>query len=210
MNRKLTLEEIAYWGTLLIAAIVVGYLLVTLINSSSREETSYAHNTYTKRLAGTASIDTSLGRITFTLARAQAPLTVNNFVTLAQSGFYDKTKFHRVVDGKLIQAGDPLSREDDRDLYGTGGPGYVFEDEISLGTKMVRGTVAMANLGKPNTNGSQFFILVASEAPLMDGRYTVIGTVTDGMDVVDRINKVPVDERDIPEVPVIIEEIRAE
>ena len=210
MERKFTIEEFIYWGTLIFATIVTGYLLVTLINASSREENGYLETNSTKRLARTAVIETSMGRITFTLARSQAPVTVNNFVSLAQSGFYDKTKFHRVVKGKLIQGGDPLSREDDRELYGTGGPGYVFEDEIPEGIKMKRGMVAMANLGKPNTNGSQFFILVAEDAPLMDGRYTVIGTVIDGMDVVERINNVSVDERDIPETPVYVEDITAE
>lgn len=210
MNRKFTLEEFTYWGTLLFATIVAGYLLVTLIESSSREESGYVQTHNIKRQARSVAVETSMGRITFLLARGQAPVSVNNFVSLAQSGFYDNTKFHRVLAGKLIQGGDPLSREEDRDLYGTGGPGYVFEDEIAPNSKMVRGMVAMANLGKPNTNGSQFFILVAEDAPLMDGRYTVIGSVIEGMDVVDRISKVAVDERDIPEMPVYVEEVIAE
>ncbi|KKU78725.1 MAG: Peptidyl-prolyl cis-trans isomerase [Parcubacteria group bacterium GW2011_GWA2_47_7] len=207
--RKLTLDEIVYWGILLFAAVSIGYLLITLIDLSLREETSFSQSTYIKRQASTVNIRTSEGEIRITLLRAVAPVTSNNFASLVQSGFYDQTKFHRIVKGLLVQAGDPLSREDDRALYGTGGPGYVFDDELR-GVKMERGVVAMANLGRPKTNGSQFFILVQDEAPLMDGKYTIFGKVEEGMDVVDKINAVSVDEHDIPLKPVIISEINIE
>ena len=207
--RKLTLDEIVYWGILLFAAVSIGYLLITLIDLSLREETSFSQSTYIKRQASTVNIRTSEGEIRITLLRAVAPVTSNNFASLVQSGFYDQTKFHRIVKGLLVQAGEPLSREDDRALYGTGGPGYVFDDELR-GVKMERGVVAMANLGRPKTNGSQFFILVQDEAPLMDGKYTIFGKVEEGMDVVDKINAVSVDEHDIPLKPVIISEINIE
>ncbi|OGZ04721.1 MAG: hypothetical protein A2845_05285 [Candidatus Lloydbacteria bacterium RIFCSPHIGHO2_01_FULL_49_22] len=154
-------------------------------------------------------VETSFGEIRIALLRSQAPVTSNNFVSLVQAGFYDNIKFHRVVKGMLVQGGDPLSRENDRDLYGTGGPGYVFDDEIR-GQQMERGVVAMANLGRPKTNGSQFFILVAPDAPLMAGKYTIFGKVVSGMDVVDRINSVTVDARNIPIDPVVIHSMDAE
>src|SRR3989338_6668315 len=207
--RKLTLDEIVYWGILLFAAVSIVYLLITLIDLSLREETSFSQSTYIKRQASTVNIRTSEGEIRITLLRAVAPVTSNNFASLVQSGFYDQTKFHRIVKGLLVQAGDPLSREDDRAVYGTGGPGYVFDDELR-GVKMERGVVAMANLGRPKTNGSQFFILVQDEAPLMDGKYTIFGKVEEGMDVVDKINAVSVDEHYIPLKPVIISEINIE
>lgn len=208
-KRQLTLDEIVYWGTLLFVTITVGYLLVTLIETATREDTAFSTSTYMKRQAKHVVLETSYGDITILLNRAQAPTTVNNFLSLAQAGFYDQTKFHRVVKDLLIQGGDPLTREDDRDLYGTGGPGYVFEDEIR-GIKMERGVVAMANLGRPRTNGSQFFILTAHAAPQMDGKYTVFGKVTEGMSVVDQINEVSVDDKQIPVKPVVLESITIE
>ena len=206
LKHKLTIDEFAYWGTLIFSAVIITYLLTTLIDLSSREDTSFSDATNFKRQARTVTLDTSLGPIRVRLERTQAPITTGNFIQLAQSGFYDKTKFHRVVKGMLIQGGDPLSRESNRDLYGTGGPAYVFEDELS-DAKMTRGVVAMANRGKPNTNGSQFFILTADETPLMDGKYTVFGHVIEGMDVVDRIDDVPTDANEIPITPVTLDDI---
>lgn len=205
-RRKLRPEELTYWGILLFAAILVGYLLVTLIHLSMKEETGFLQTTAIKRGAQFVVVDTSVGVIRIALLRSQAPVSVNNFLSLAESGFYDQTKFHRVVKGLLIQGGDPLSREADRELYGTGGPGYVFSDEIH-GQKMERGVVVMVNMGRPKTNGSQFFILIADQAPMMEGRYTIFGKVVEGMSVVDQIGNVPVDERNIPVTPVVIEEI---
>lgn len=207
--RRLTLDDIVYWGTLLFAVIAVGYTLVTLIDVSLREETAFSQTTYLKRMAKTVIVDTSMGDIRILLLRAQAPVTSNNFVSLVQAGFYDTTKIHRVVKGVLVQGGDPLSREEDRDLYGTGGPGYVFDDEIH-GQKMERGSVVMANLGRPKTNGSQFFILVSKEAPLMENKYTVFGRVVSGMDVVDKMNAVAVDGHNIPVNPVLIKSMSIE
>lgn len=207
--RKLTLDEVVYWGILVFACIAAGYTLTTLIQVSSREETAFSQTTYMKRMAKFVIVETSFGEVRIALLRSQAPVTANNFVSLAQAGFYDNTKIHRVVKDVLVQGGDPLSRENDRDLYGTGGPGYVFDDEIR-GQKMERGVVAMANLGRPKTNGSQFFILVAPDASLMAGKYTIFGKVVSGMEVVDRINAVAVDARNIPIDPVVINSMNAE
>jgi cyclophilin family peptidyl-prolyl cis-trans isomerase len=208
--RKLSIDEIIYWGTLLFAAVAVGYLLITLIQTAALEDTSFTtEGAYMRKQAKVAIFETSMGEIRVALMRSQAPTTVNNFVSLVQSGFYDNTKFHRIVPGMLIQGGDPLSRESDEELYGTGGPGYVFDDEIR-GIKMERGVLAMANLGRPKTNGSQFFIVVAPLAPAMEGKYTIFGKVIAGMEVVDAINKVKTGKKDIPTTPVMVRSIKIE
>jgi len=136
-----------------------------------------------------AVIQTSLGNITVKFYN-DAPLTVNNFLNLAKAGFYDGTKFHRVIKGFMIQGGDPLSKGDNSGLYGTGGPGYKFKDEYSS-HPMVAGTLAMANSG-PDTNGSQFFIVTAPTELHLQGHYTIFGQVTAGMDAVTKIENVPV------------------
>ncbi len=132
-----------------------------------------------------AEIHTTKGIITLELFEADAPETVRNFVTLSRIGFYNGTKFHRVIKDFMIQGGDPLSIDDNGADDGTGGPGYTFDDEINE-LKIVRGALAMANAG-PDTNGSQFFIVTAEAAPWLDGKHTVFGRVTHGMDVVDAI-----------------------
>lgn len=129
----------------------------------------------------TATLKTDLGDITVELAADQTPITVNNFVFLARDKFYDNTIFHRVMKGFMIQGGDPKGD-------GTGGPGYRFNDESFEG-EYTRGTVAMANAG-PNTNGSQFFIMHQTTALSPD--YVIFGTVTEGMEIVDRIAEAPV------------------
>ena len=145
-----------------------------------------------------ATLHTSHGAIELELFDADAPRTVENFRSLAADGFYDGLVFHRVIPGFMIQGGDPLGT-------GTGGPGYTFEDEINQ-HKVVRGALAMANAG-PNTNGSQFFILTAEAAPWLDGKHTVFGRVTAGMDVVDRIEATPTGARDRPLEDVRIERV---
>jgi len=153
-----------------------------------------------------AIIKTSMGDIEVSFYGADAPNTVENFTKLAQSGFYTNTKFHRVIKNFMIQGGDPFSKDDTEIArWGTGGPGYTFEDEINT-HKIVRGVLAMANAG-PGTNGSQFFIVTAGATPWLDGRHTVFGKVVRGMDVVERIGNTSTDERDVPRVPVIIEQI---
>ncbi|HEY4823697.1 MAG TPA: peptidylprolyl isomerase, partial [Solirubrobacteraceae bacterium] len=126
----------------------------------------------------TATMQTTEGPIVFELFDEDAPKTVENFTKLAKDGFYDDLIFHRVIKGFMIQGGCPQGT-------GTGGPGYTFEDEQN-GRRVVRGALAMANAG-PNTNGSQFFIVTAAECPWLDGKHTVFGRVSDGMDIVDAI-----------------------
>ena len=148
----------------------------------------------------TAVLTTSKGAVTFQFMTSDAPNTVANFIKLATSGFYDGTKFHRVIRNFMVQGGDPITKTDNISAYGTGGPGYAFADELnpataSYKTGYVRGTVAMANSG-PNTNGSQFFIM-HEDNPLPNA-YTIFGRVTKGMDVVDAIANVPTDSKDRP------------
>lgn len=129
-----------------------------------------------------------------------------NFIKLAQSGFYDSTKFHRVIKGFMDQGGDPLTKDDSKKaLWGTGGPGYKFSDEIGTSNSNRAGSVAMANSG-PNTAGSQFFIN-AVDNPSLNSGYTVFGTVTSGMDVVVAINNTPVDSADRPLTPVVLKSV---
>jgi peptidyl-prolyl cis-trans isomerase B (cyclophilin B) len=143
----------------------------------------------------TATMQTTEGAITFEMFDEEAPKTVANFRKLAGEGFYDGLTFHRVIKDFMIQGGCP--RGD-----GTGGPGYSFEDEINP-HKVVRGALAMANAG-PNTNGSQFFIVTADACPWLDGKHTVFGQVTDGMDVVEAMEAVSTDAADRPSEPITI------
>ncbi|MHB8642035.1 MAG: peptidylprolyl isomerase [Gaiellaceae bacterium] len=145
-----------------------------------------------------ATINTNKGAIAIELFDEDAPKTVANFVKLAGDGFYNGVIFHRVIPDFMIQGGDPTGT-------GSGGPGYKFEDEFN-DNKVVRGALAMANAG-PNTNGSQFFIVTADATPWLDGKHTVFGRVTDGMDVVDAISEVERDSRDRPHDDVVIETV---
>jgi cyclophilin family peptidyl-prolyl cis-trans isomerase len=155
----------------------------------------------------TATLHTSMGDITVEFYGEQAPKTVANFVKLAQSGFYDGTKFHRVIKGFMDQAGDPLTKDDSMQArWGTGGPGYTIQDEVSPTLKNSAGTLAMANTGQPNSAGSQFFINAVDNA-FLNGGYTVFGKVTAGMDVVTAINNVPTNSSDRPLTPVVIKSV---
>jgi cyclophilin family peptidyl-prolyl cis-trans isomerase len=136
-----------------------------------------------------ATLHTSAGPIGVELFDADAPKTVENFRKLSGDGFYDGLIFHRVIPEFMIQGGCPEGT-------GTGGPGYTFEDEIN-DRKIVRGALAMANAG-PNTNGSQFFIVTTDAAPWLDGKHTVFGRVTEGMDTVDAIESTETDASDRP------------
>lgn len=145
-----------------------------------------------------ATMNTSEGTIEIELFDTDAPKTVENFKKLAGDGFYDGLVFHRVIKDFMIQGGCPEGT-------GTGGPGYTFEDEFNQ-HKVVRGALAMANAG-PNTNGSQFFIVTTAAAPWLDGKHTVFGQITAGMDVVDKIENTETDGRDAPVEPQMIEGI---
>jgi cyclophilin family peptidyl-prolyl cis-trans isomerase len=141
----------------------------------------------------TAVIETTAGTLTADLFAADAPRTVNNFVFLAGEGFYEGVIFHRVIEGFMIQGGDPTGR-------GTGGPGYKFADEPVTRT-YTRGTLAMANAG-PNTNGSQFFVMHADYR--LPPNYTIFGKLSAGLDVVDAIATAPTGSQDRPKDPVSI------
>src|SRR3954453_980492 len=145
-----------------------------------------------------ATLHTNHGAIEVELFDDDAPKTVENFLKLARDGFYDGVVFHRIIPDFMIQGGDPTGT-------GMGGPGYTFEDEFNQ-HKVVRGALAMANAG-PNTNGSQFFIVTTGAAPWLDGKHTVFGQVTDGMDVVDKLEGLPTDARDKPREDAMIEKL---
>ena len=145
-----------------------------------------------------ATLHTNHGAIEVELFDDDAPVTVKNFRDLAGKGFYDGVIFHRVIKDFMIQGGDPTGT-------GTGGPGYTFEDEIN-DHKIVRGALAMANAG-PGTNGSQFFIVTTESAPWLDGKHTVFGQVTSGMDAVDSIEGAETDGRDKPVDEAMIERV---
>jgi peptidyl-prolyl cis-trans isomerase A (cyclophilin A) len=168
-------------------------------------------------MAVLAHFETSLGNFTVELFDAKAPKTVANFAGLAEGSkewtdprsgkkskapFYDGIIFHRIIDGFVIQGGDPLGQ-------GHGGPGYQFEDEFHPDLRHDRvGVLSMANAG-PNTNGSQFFITLGP-TPHLDRRHSVFGAVTDGISVVEQIGKVPTDRNDRPVTPVVIKHVRIE
>jgi peptidyl-prolyl cis-trans isomerase B (cyclophilin B) len=145
-----------------------------------------------------ATLNTTAGPITIESFDDDAPKTVENFRKLAADGFYDNLGFHRVIKDFMIQGGCPEGT-------GTGGPGYTFEDEFN-DHKVVRGALAMANAG-PNTNGSQFFIVTIPAADWLDGKHTVFGEVTEGMDAVDAIEGTQTDARDMPLEPQVIQSI---
>jgi cyclophilin family peptidyl-prolyl cis-trans isomerase len=148
-----------------------------------------------------AMLHTNKGAIAVELFDEEAPKTVDNFLKLAKDGFYDGVIFHRVIPDFMIQGGDPTGT-------GTGGPGYTFEDEIN-DHKVERGALAMANAG-PDTNGSQFFVVTTQAAPWLDGKHTVFGRVTEGMDVVDTISGVDTDANDKPREPITIDRVEVE
>ncbi len=153
-----------------------------------------------------ATLHTNKGDITIEFDPQLSPTSVKNFIDLASKGFYDSTKFHRVIKDFMIQGGDPLSKDDSKVAqWGTGGPGYQFNDEITPNSHNSLGTVAMANSG-PNTNGSQFYIN-AKDNNFLDGKYVVFGHVTAGMDVVMAIDGVQTDSNDRPVDPVIVQSV---
>ena len=145
-----------------------------------------------------AVLHTSAGPVTVELFDDDAPKTVENFRKLAADGFYDGLIFHRVIPDFMVQGGCPEGT-------GTGGPGYTFEDEFN-DHKIVRGALAMANAG-PDTNGSQFFLVTAQEAPWLDGKHTVFGQVSDGMNAVSSIEAAETDPSDKPVEPQVIERV---
>ncbi len=189
---------------LIIVLIIGGVIFFCVMNNKDEAETATA-------VIGesVAVLQTNLGEIEIKLFGVEAPKTVENFKKLAGEGFYNGVKFHRVIKGFMVQGGDPLTKDDSlRASWGTGGPGYMFEDEIYAGNANIIGTIAMANSG-PNTNGSQFFINLADNN-FLDQKHTVFGKVVAGMETVKRIGNVETTEkgvRDIPAEAVVIEKI---
>ena len=181
----------------LVLAIII--LVAFFLKTSPAEETAEEKNMK-------AVIKTNLGDITLELFSSDAPVTVANFAKLSREGFYEGVKFHRVIKDFMIQGGDPLTKNDaQKELWGTGGPGYKFKDEIYAGNRNLSGTIAMANAG-PDTNGSQFFINT-KDNNYLNQKHTVFGKVTEGLEVVQAIGNTPVDESDCPVEPVVINSI---
>lgn len=169
------------------------------------------HNTMNPQ----AVIHTTKGDITLELYEDLMPITVGNFVSLAESGFYDGTKFHRVIEGFMIQGGDPNSKGANEAIYGTGGPEATIQDEFVTNELLsnVRGTIAMANTGQPNSGGSQWFLNLVDntgldfDKPPFTSKHPVFGRIVEGMDVVEQIGSVPTKERDIPIEPIVVEKV---
>lgn len=182
-----------------VIAIIIIFLFMFVPKNTNRE------NGEIKKETREVVLKTNKGDITLELFEDKTPITAGNFIKLAQAGFYDGVKFHRVIDGFMIQGGDPNSKGDDIALYGRGGPGYVISDEFAEGLKNDRGTISMANAG-PNTGGSQFFINLVNNN-FLDGKHPVFGKVVAGMEVVDAIAKTKTGANDVPVEPVVIEKI---
>ena len=187
-------RKFAWFGIVLAVLIVIlfidgGWHASNLTGNESTSSTNSTNTTSTHMIT----LHTTMGDITFETYDNDAPLAVNNFITLANKGFYNGVIFHRIIPGFMIQGGDPNGN-------GTGGPGYTFADELNSSTPSyqagyVKGVVAMANAG-PNTNGSQFFIMLANYP--LPHNYTIFGKVTAGQDVVDAIGALPTNSNDRP------------
>lgn len=201
-------KQVLMWSIFSVStALFAGVLLFFshMTSANADELASRTANILYKSSIKNVILETSLGPIALELFAEDAPKTVENFINLADEGYYEGIKFHRVIPNFMIQTGDPLTKTARVELYGTGGPGYTFADEIN-DHKIVRGTLAMANAG-PNTNGSQFFIVTAEATPWLDGKHTVFGKVISGMEVVDAIEALPTNERDLPLDNVVIKRI---
>lgn len=179
------------------------------------EELEIANPVITNDMNRIATMHTNKGDIVLELFEDMMPITTGNFITLAEDGFYNNTKFHRVIDGFMIQGGDPNSKGDDTRIYGQGGPGFTIQDEFVAGEHLsnMRGTIAMANTGQPNSGGSQFFINTVDNIALdfdkepLSSKHPVFGKVIEGLDVVDAISGVATAQADVPVEPVVIESV---
>jgi len=163
-----------------------------------------------------AVFETSMGTFKLELFMDQMPITAGNMKTLIEQGYYDGQRFHRIIDGFMIQGGDPQSKDDSlRSRWGTGGPGYTIEDEHVAGLSNLRGTISMANSG-PNSGGSQFFINLVDntyldwDKPPMQSKHPVFGKIVDGMDVIDKIGGVETNMYDQPTTDVVITKVTLE
>jgi len=182
----------------------VAVLDKTMTNQNNNQNNNMTQDTNIS--ATGATIKTNLGDITVKFYTEDAPKTVANFIKLVSEGFYNGTKFHRIMKDFMIQGGDPLTIDDSmKDRWGTGGPGYKFDNEIN-NHKLVEGSLAMANAGA-NTNGSQFFIVTTASTPWLDGKHTNFGEVISGLDIVRLIENTPTTELDRPINDVVINSI---
>ncbi|MFA6189941.1 MAG: peptidylprolyl isomerase [Candidatus Staskawiczbacteria bacterium] len=187
---------------IVIILIVVGVIYIMQSQQNGGSSQFLNNNSNIKNMKHIVTIKTNVGEIKFATYDADAPNTVKNFITLAEKGFYDGVIFHRVIPGFMIQGGDPTGT-------GTGGPGYQFADELNPETESykagyVKGVVAMANAG-PNTNGSQFFIMVA-DYPLPNS-YSIFGKVIFGQEIAEAISNLKTDDNDKPISKVIMEKV---
>ena len=190
----------------------------TLDGPLAPEELEVTQPLITNEMNRIANIITNKGVIKIELFEDQMPITTGNFIKLAEEGFYDNTKFHRIIQGFMIQGGDPNTRSDEVLTYGTGGPGYTIQDEFVEGELLTnkRGTIAMANTGQPNSGGSQFFINTVDNYSLdfnkepLTSKHPVFGRVVEGLDIVDTIAGTETGERDVPVEPIVIESVTIE
>jgi peptidylprolyl isomerase len=225
------MKSLIIGGAVLLAAIGGVFIFIQKAPArdsllSSQPNTLYPmnkeQNTVAPSAGARARFETSMGDFTLALYTKEMPITTGNFMKLAQEGFYDGTRFHRVIEGFMIQGGDPLTKDESQmAAWGTGGPDATIQDEFVLFSDYsnTRGTISMANTGAPNSGGSQFFINVVDNTPLdfnkpeppfnqNNSKHPVFGRVIDGMDVVDAISTVPVTQRENrPEESVIIKKV---
>lgn len=188
LKKYINPSAIFYLSILIIITLLIGYASGNKTDSKTSVNNEVKTTKFMAEKTQLVTLETSLGNIDLELYPDKAPKTVDNFITLAKKGFYENTKFHRVIKNFMIQGGDPYTKGEDTSVYGTGGPGYKFADEQN-DLQMVRGMIAMANSG-PNTNGSQFFIVTIPEAEWLTGKHTIFGKVISGMEVVDKIENV--------------------
>lgn len=209
MNSKISKNQL-HWTILSIFILVFLFIMVRAFSSFNKEEKVLMAGLEIRKAVASDNpiilMETNYGDIKIELFQKDAPKTVDNFINLAKTDFYDKTKFHRVIKGFMIQGGDPNSKDNDWSDDGFGGPGYYFEDEINQ-HKIIKGAIAMANSGL-NTNGSQFFIVTAQSTPWLDGKHTVFGEVIEGMNVVEKIENLKTNNNDHPIEDAIIKDIK--
>ena len=213
MNLKLL------WA-IIVVAVVGAMILMGFLNKKNNinimsEENSNATTTVDAYgINPVAVFETNQGNFEIELQLDKMPITASNFVKLAKAGFYDGTRFHRVIKDFMIQGGDPLTKSQPENvaIHGTGGPGYAIEDEFVAGQSNGRGTISMANSG-PNSGGSQFFINLVDNTfldfdnPISQGKHPVFGKVVSGMDVVDKIGLLPTVPGDRPVEAVIVNKV---
>jgi len=191
---------------IVIAIVVLLLILGTFIILTKQNNQNMNEETQQVKKNPIAVFETSMGNIEIELLVSESPKTVENFIKLAKDGFYDGTRFHRIIKDFMIQGGDPLSKEESqRSVWGTGGPGYKFDDEPN-DVVLIQGVIAMANSG-PNTNGSQFFIITADKTPWLQGVHTGFGKVTVGMDIVLKIQEVEITPGDQPVEDIILQKV---